>query len=91
MFYKFFLQDHSGSITWNEFINYEAPSLLPFKNKLELANALKLKELIMIKRKFLSLDKNRIGIITKDDARSVYIEYVRKLRYQRIFLKEEKI
>jgi hypothetical protein len=35
----------------------------------------------MIKRKFLSLDKNRIGIITKDDARSVYIEYIKKLRH----------
>ena len=72
--------DHSGSITWNEFINYEAPSLLPFKNKLELANKLTLKELIMIKRKFLSLDKSKIGIIGKEIARSVYIEYIKKLR-----------
>ena len=72
--------DHSGSITWNEFINYEAPSLLSIKNKVELANQLTLRELILIKKRFLFFDKSRLGMISKDDAHSVYIEYVKKLR-----------
>ncbi len=73
--------DHSGSITWNEFINYEAPSLLSKKNKVELSNYLTLRELILIKKTFLSFDKRKFFMISKDEAKSVYIEYIQKLRF----------
>lgn len=72
--------DHSDSITWNEFINYEAPSLLSKKNKVELSNHLALRELLIIKRKFLLYDKTRSGVITSEEAQTVYLEYIHKLR-----------
>lgn len=71
----------SGCITWNEFINYEAPSLLTKKDKIELSNHLSLNELFLLKSIFLKYDKKRYGLITQDEAKSVYAEYIEKLRY----------
>lgn len=50
--FKLMDKDKSGSITWNEFIEFEAANLLAKKNKIELSNYLTLKELIVAKKLF---------------------------------------
>lgn len=72
---------NSGSITWTQFLSFEAPSLIAKMNKVELANRLSLNELITAKKHFKKHDKNKIGVIPLIEAKSVYVFYVEKLRY----------
>jgi hypothetical protein len=74
-----------GCITWNEFINYEAPSLLAKKDKIELSNHLSLNELFLLKSLFLKYDEKNYGLITQGVAKSIYAEYIEKLRYSLFF------
>jgi Ca2+-binding EF-hand superfamily protein len=46
----------------------------------ELSNVLTMKELLKIKKDFLSYDKDKIEMITQEDARDCYIKYIEKLR-----------
>lgn len=48
--------------------------------KIELSNFLSLKELIVAKKKFLSYDKEATQMISREDAKCCYIEFIEKLR-----------
>ena len=48
--------------------------------KVELSNHLSKKELIVAKKKFLSYDKEKMKMITKEDAKSCYMEYIKKIK-----------
>ncbi|CAF0733223.1 unnamed protein product [Brachionus calyciflorus] len=75
-------KDSSGSITWNEFCEFEAANLLAKKNKIELSNHLTIKELIKAKRMFSTYDKEKLNMINKEDSKKCYIEYIQKLRFK---------
>ena len=51
------------------------------ESKVELSNVLTMKELLKIKKDFLSYDKDKIEMITQEDARDCYIKYIEKLRW----------
>lgn len=72
--------DNTGSITWNEFVDFETANLLSKKNKVELSNHLSKKELIVAKKKFLSYDREKMKMINKEDAKTCYMDYIRKLK-----------
>lgn len=72
--------DKTGSITWNEFVDFETANLLSKKNKVELSNHLSKKELIVAKKKFLSYDKEKMKMINKEDAKACYMEYIKKIK-----------
>ncbi len=55
--------DSDGAITYPDFIRFETRSLLAKKNKVELANYLSLKELVLMKRLFLQYDREHNQII----------------------------
>ena len=80
---RFHLMDleNNGYITWNEFLDFEASELLSKKNKVELSNALTMKELLRAKKEFLSYDKDKVEMISQEDAKECYISYIEKLRY----------
>lgn len=79
---RFHLMDlnNTGSITWNEFVDFETAHLLSRKNKVELSNHLSKKELIVAKKKFLSYDKEKMKMINKEDAKACYMEYIKKIK-----------